>query len=40
MPTHSGTPYSCKEVSEPNTDSMTSQSTLADIMANLDFLTQ
>jgi len=40
MPTRSGTPYLCEKVSEPNTDSMASQLTLADIMTNLDFLTQ
>ena len=39
MPTHSGTPYSCKEVSEPNTDSMASQSTIADLKAKLEALT-
>ena len=40
MPTRSGTPYLCEKVSEPNTNSMASQPTLADIMAKLDFLTQ
>jgi len=40
MLTRSGTPYLSEKVSEPNTDSMASQPTLAGIMAKLDFLTQ
>jgi len=32
------TPYLREEVSEPNTDSMASQSTLADLMAKLEAL--
>ena len=39
MPTSSGTPYLREEVSEPNTDSIVSQPTLADLMAKLEALT-
>ena len=39
MPTRSGTPYLREEVSETNTDSMTSQPTLADLMTKLEALT-
>jgi len=39
MSTRSGTPYLCEEVSEPNTDSMSSQPALADLMAKLEALT-
>jgi len=38
MPTRSGTPYLREEVSEPNTDSMTSQPMLADLIAKLEAL--
>ena len=40
MPTRNGNPYLLGETSEPNTDFMASQLTLADIVAKLDFLTQ
>ena len=40
MPTRSGILYLHEKISEPNTDSMVSQSTLAEIMTKLDFLTQ
>ena len=39
MPSRSGTPYLHEEVSEPNTDSMASQPTLADLVAKLEALT-
>ena len=39
MPTRSDTLYLCEEVSEPNTDFMTSQPTLADLMAKFEALT-
>ena len=39
MSTRSGTLYLREEVSEPNTDSMLSQATIADLMAKLEALT-
>ena len=39
MPTRSGTTYLREEVSETNIDSMTSQPTLANLMAKLEALT-
>ena len=39
MSTRSSTPYLREKVSEPNTDFMASQPTLADLMAKLEALT-
>ena len=39
MLTWSGTPYLREDVSEPNSDFMASQPTLADLMAKLEALT-